>query len=75
MKNDSVFTFGAQMWLAMQVLSLIARKKYREQVLEMTNHSTKYYCALLVSCLAMLHNSSGIVNGSPDLYISLRNRK
>ena len=75
MKNGSVFTFGAQMWLAMQVSSHIARKKFREQVLEMTNHSTKYYCALLVSCLVMLHNSSRIVNVSLDLYISLRNRK
>ena len=46
-------------------------KKSKEQVLEMTNHSTKYYCASLVSCIVLLHNSSRIVNGSPDLYISL----
>ena len=39
------------MWLAMQIASFTPSKKWREQVLEMTNHSRKYYCALLVSSL------------------------
>ena len=59
----------------MQMASLTPSKKYREQVLKLMNCSTKYYCALLVSHLVMLHNSSRIVNGSPNLYISLQNRK
>ena len=35
MKNGSIFTFGVQMWLAMQLSSFTPNKKQREQVLEM----------------------------------------
>ena len=53
LKNDSIFTFGVQMWFAMQITSLTPNEQLREQVIQMTNHSTKYYCALLVSRLVM----------------------
>ena len=53
MKNGSFFTFSVQMWLAMQISSLKPIKSRGNRLFEMTNRSTKYKCAFLVSSLVI----------------------
>ena len=74
MKNGLVFTIDIQVRLAMHISSLTSIKGRGNRFCKWHIAPQKLLC-LLVCRLVMQHNSSGIAIGSPDMYISLQNRK